>query len=80
MVERNMMMNPQNIGTSYPILKRIKNIIESYVSMYSLFLARVSLYDPTALNYLFVNGPTNGFVISWTTALEANITPTSMFS
>ena len=78
MVERNMMMNPQNIGTSYPILKTIKIIIESYISMY--LITRVSLYDPIALNYLFVNGPTNGFVISWTTALEANITPTSMFS
>jgi len=37
MVERNMMMNPQNIGTSYPILKRIENIIENYISMYLIF-------------------------------------------
>ena len=30
--------------------------------------------------HLLVSGPTNGFAIIWTTALEANMTPTSTFS
>ena len=71
-VERNIIMNPQNIGTSYPILK-YKNrcfcffiVIGVYINKYRSFRIStmfVGIFDEL-LSYLFVNGPTNGFVIS----------------
>ena len=52
---------------------------KKHKSHYVLLLFIVLIYIHRQSN-LFVRGPTNGLAMSWTTALEANMTPTSMFS